>query len=352
MKLPRLRFVALFLVAVAIACGAQDFDPQSHVNNVRIFATRADKPYAKPGESVTLEALLGDGRKDKTHPLKHYWIPLICLNPTDDLYYACFAPPSPGDAGVTTRLIPTVDAGIGEGGGGGGGNPLANLPQGADIGGFLPQGTTFGFTMPLDAIQPRTGSDPYGLVVVFDIACTGHITTVQRDPAAGPQQVPLACTGDDGLPVPPSDYVIGISRVYSYDTRTNTNPVIEKMTLDGVDVDPKAGLTVDKCTEHKSADCKDIKIDVHVSDASWEDNPSDIEHQGTPFHEQIWVDWYSDMGEFTEDARLLFDAQKGRNDDSAVKFHAPKDPGDGTVWAVVHDNRGGAAWMVVPLHVR
>src|SRR5205823_1548934 len=146
--------------------------------------------------------------KDKaTHPLRHYWVPLVCLNPKDDLYYACFIPAQDGGVDAGTRLIPTIDAGAGDGGAGGG-NVLANLPPGVDIGPFLPQGTTFSFTMPLDAIQPRVGSDPYGLAVIFDIACTGHITLTQRDPAGGPQQVPLACTGDDGLPVPPSDYVI------------------------------------------------------------------------------------------------------------------------------------------------
>jgi hypothetical protein len=350
MKSPRLRFVALFGVSVAVACGAQDFDPVSRVDSVRIFATRADKPYVKPGENVTLEVLLTDARKEKTIPLKHYWIPLVCLNPQDDLYYACFIPADAGsDAG--TRLIPTIDAGVGDAGGGGGGNVLANLPEGVDIGPFLPQGTTFTFTMPQDAIRERTGIDPYGLAILFDIACAGHITLTPRNPNGGPQQVPIQCTGDDGLPVKPTDYVLGISRVYAYSSRINTNPVIEKMTLDGVDVDPTKGITVDKCTEHKSLDCKDIKVDVRVSDSSWEQNPSDVERNG-PLREQIWVDFYSDKGDFVDSARLLFDTTKGRNDDSAAKFHAPKDPGDGTVWAVVHDNRGGAAWMVVPLHVR
>ncbi len=353
----RLRLFFLSVVAIAAACRAQQFDPQSKVDSVRMFTVRADKPYANPGEAVTLDALLADGRKDKTtHPLKLYWFPLVCLNPTDDLYYACFIPAN--DAGIEAgaQIIPTIDAGVGDAGlggdgGGGRGNPLASLPPGVDIGPFLPQGTSFGFTMPKDAIVPRQGSDPYGLTVLFNIACTGHVTLAQRNPAGGPQQVPIQCTGDDGLPLPPSEYVIGISRVYSYASRTNTNPVIEKMTLDGVDVDPTQGLTVDVCTAQKSTDCKDIKIDVRVSDSSWEVDPSEVEPNGT-LHEQIWVDYYSDLGDFDNDARLLFDAKKGRTDDSAVKYHAPKDPGDGTVWAVVHDNRGGAQWIVVPLHVR
>ena len=92
----RSRFFLLGLVALAavccaiFACGAGDFDPQSKVDSVRIFGVRADKPYAKPGETVTLEVLSTDARRDKTRPLKIYWIPAVCMNPREDLYYLCF----------------------------------------------------------------------------------------------------------------------------------------------------------------------------------------------------------------------------------------------------------------------
>jgi hypothetical protein len=340
-----------------LACNASTFEPQSKVDTVRIFATRADAPYVKPGDRVTLEVLLGDGRQDKSRPLRHFWIPVVCLNPQDDLYYACFIPTDGGNgAGAVdggARLIPTFDAGVGDAGAGGGnGSVIGSLPQGVDLSPFLPQGPTFSFTMPADAIIPRQGIDPYGIAIVFDIACAGHITLVARDPNGGPQQVPLQCAGDDGLPLPPSQYVIGISRVYAYDMRTNANPIVDDFMKDGVHVDATQGIVVDKCTEAKSANCPDIKLDVHVPDASWELNPSETEHDGTAFHEQIWVDYYSDVGDFTDDTRLLFDAQRGRVDDTAAKYHAPKDVSDGTVWAVVHDNRGGASWMTLPIHVK
>jgi len=32
-------------------------------------------------------------------------------------------------------------------------------------------------------------------------------------------------------------------------------------------------------------------------------------------------------------------------------FQPPSDPGDGLAWIVVHDNRGGASWITVPIHV-
>lgn len=357
--------IALVAGAAALfACGGS-FPPQSKVDSVRLFAVRADKPYAKPGETVTLEALATDQRRDKPRAMKIYWIPVVCMNPRDDLYYLCFAPQGDGGAaGVPqTRLVPigplagAAGDGGAEGGGGGAGRGagaggLASIPTGVDLSAFLPQGPTISFPIPPDAVQPRNGSSPYGILIVFNVVCAGQVRFGQTDPGAGPQQVPIHCTDEEGTPLPPSDYVIGISRVYAYPDRTNTNPVIEKMTVDGKDVDPSAGIMVDKCqgVKHRT-DCKEIKIDTHVSDASWEDNPADVV-RGDPLREQIWVDYYTDVGDFDSDARLLFDTRQGRIDDSADKYRAPQDPVDGTVWAVVHDNRGGVSWMVVPIHVR
>ncbi len=357
-KLGLLLLLLVGAVAAIVACGAQGFDPASKVNSVRMFATRVDKPYAKPGETVTLETLFTDARRDKPRAAKLYWIPIVCMNPRDDLYYLCFLPQQ-GDGG--TRLLPVgplADAGAPEAGAGagavdagaGGGSLLAQIPTGVDLSPFLPQGTTFSFRMPDDAVQPRQGTEPYGLAYVFNILCAGKVVLSQRNPEGGPQQVPLECVDEENQKLPPSDYVIGIQRVYAYDTKTNTNPVIEKVTLDGQDVDPAVGLVMDKCVATKRTDCPERKIDVRVSDSSWEDNPSGA--GGEQLKEQIWVAYYGDTGDFDNDARLLFDTRKGRISESDVVFRAPYDPVNGTVWAVVHDNRGGASWVVLPLHVK
>lgn len=343
-------------VALSIACGGGGFDPQSKVDSVRMFGVRADKPYAKPGETVSLEVLLADGRPQKTRPLKLFWIPIVCLNPPNDLYYLCFAGAAGGDAGAGgARFFPAgVDAGAGGDAGARAvapGGPLAQIPTGIDLGPFLPQGNTFSFRMPDDAIIPRQGIDPYGLAVVFNIACAGQVRLAAVDPTAGPQQVPIQCTDENGEKLPPSEYVIGISRVYSYASRTNANPVIEKVTFEDQDVDPTKGIEIDRCTEAKRADCPDKKLDLRVSDASWEENPSDVV-QGRVLHEQIWVDYYTDKGDIDTEARLLFDTTKGRPSDTTVKLKAPADPGRGTIWAVVHDNRGGQAWVLVPVTVK
>jgi hypothetical protein len=112
------------------------------------------------------------------------------------------------------------------------------------------------------------------------------------------------------------------------------------------------GITVDKCQNVKHrTDCPEIKLDVRVSDSSWEPNPAEVQ-RGDPLHEQIWVDYYTNVGDLDSDARLLFDTRQGRVSESENKYRAPQDPVDGTLWAVVHDNRGGVAWTVIPIHVR
>jgi hypothetical protein len=321
-------------------CGPSDFDPQSKIAGVRILASQADKPYAKPGDTVHLDVLTVDGRTDKSKPLTLYWIPLVCENPTNDAYYGCFAPPS-GDAGAS-------DGGGMEGG-------LALLRPGVDLTPFLKTGPTFDFTMPADAITAHKvtpGLDaPYGLAILFNVACAGHLEITDTNPATGQQQVPIGCFDDDKNQVDPSQYVIGYTRVYAYTDRTNANPVIDHVTYQGDTVDVAKGVDMERCKTEKRSDCPEVTFDVVVPEDSWELNPSDKDPDGTIRHEQIWAAYYASVGQLEGDARLLYDPARGKIDGSEVKYQAPNEAGEGTVWIVVHDNRGGANWAVVPIRV-
>lgn len=344
----------IFALAAAAACGAGGFDSQSKVDSVRIFGVKADKPYAKSGEIVTLEVLATDGRADKPRPMKIFWIPVVCVNPRQDLYYLCFLPSrtadgQPIDGG--TRLEPPFppDGGVASADAGALGGGLSSIPTGIDLSPFLPQGPTFTFRMPDSVVLDRPGSPRYGLTIIFNIACAGQVRLAERT-GSGPQQIPIQCTDEEGTPLGPKDFVIGINRVYSYDDRTNTNPVIEKLTLDGGVVDPDKGITIDHCVAERRGDCPPVKFGVTVSPSSWELNPS-IEGAADQ-HEQIWVTYYSNLGDLRDEARLLYDPTRGLVTESDVEYRAPYTAADGTLWAVVHDNRAGAAFVVVPLHVR
>ena len=326
-------------VAVAVACGVGDFDPQSKVASVRILASRADKPYAKPGEAVHVEVLAADERADRSRPMTLYWIPFVCMDPKNDAYYACFAPGgadggAPSDAGAR-------------------GNPT--IPTGVDLTPFLKSGPTYDFTMPEDAIKahpPTQGVDqPYGLAILFNVACAGHLEALPLDPAAGPQQVPIGCFDEQRNKLDPSQYVLGYTRVYAYADRTNANPEISAVTLDGTPIDPDKGMKMAPCTTAKRSDCPELRIDVNVPETSWELNPGDKDPDGNVRHEQIYVAYYSSVGQLEGDARLLYDPARGKVDGSEVKYQAPNETGEGTLWIVVHDNRGGVTWQVVPLHV-
>jgi hypothetical protein len=339
--------VLLLLGAAAVfASCANDFDPASKLASVRILATRADEPYAKPGDKVNLQVLAYDGRSDKSRPMTIYWIPIVCEDPKNDAYYACFAPPAAEDAGA--------DAGALAGGGdaGASANLGALLRSGVDLTPFLPTGDSFSFTMPADAIDkhpPTPGApDPYGLAIVFNVACAGHLEAVPLAPGGGPQQVPLGCFDENENQLAPSEYVIGFTRVYAYASRTNANPVIHQALFQGNPVDP-TGVHVDRCTTDP---CPELTFDVDVPESSWEENPGDVDPAGRLRHEEIWVDYYSSIGTLEENARLLYDAVAGKSSNSQVKFQGPGATGDGKLWAVVHDNRGGVAWVEIDVHVR
>ena len=348
----RARLLLPLLVPLAtglsiVSCGAQDFDPQSLVHSVRVFATRSDKPYAAPGETVSLEVLAFDGRPDKRRPMKITWLPFVCENPVNDAYYACFV-----------QAARAADAGAEGGAGtnaGAGGGPFSGLAPGVDLTPFLPSSATTTFTMPKNAITshdpPKGKAEPYGLAILFNMACAGHLELVD-DRSAGPQSVPIGCFDEDHQRLGAEDYVFGFTRVYAYATRRNANPEITGATLEGSPIRPESGIKVDRCGAAKRSDCPELKIDVAVSDPSWEINPEDIDPDGVVRHEQIWAAYYSDLGQFGSDARLLYDPRAGKIDGSETKYQAPNDPGDGNVWIVVHDNRGGVSWLHFPIHVR
>ena len=333
--------VAGVLGAFSYACGPAGFDPQAKLGSVRVLSTRTDKPYAKPGDDVTVEMLAVDGRKTPKQPMKIYWLPFVCENPVGDLYYACFAP-----------LL--GDGGAGDGGGADAGTAI--FRPGLDITPFLKEGTKYAFKIAPDIItrhKPVAGSvAPYGLAITFAVACAGHVRTVAIDPNnANPQKVPIGCFDDDGNALGADDFVFTFSRVYVYDKITNANPEIEQVLFDGKPVDLTQGVVVDRCTT-ADADCAKHPIDLKIPDSTWELDVGALGKDGTTLGEQVYGLYYYTVDRVEKEGRLLFDPSTGRVSDSANNFIAQSVPGNGRVYVVVHDNRGGVGWVDFPVYVK
>jgi len=286
--------------------------------------------------------------------MRIFWIPVPCINPRGDLYYDCFrtllSATSGGDAGAAVGT--NSDAGDA-------GTPaipaaaLALLKPGIDLSPYLPTGPSFSVTLPADIVtshpEVKGAEDPYGLAILFNIACAGQVQLLEIDPNdESPQVVPIGCFDEKGNQLPPSDYVIGFTRVYAYDTVTNQNPEIQGVTFDGVAVDPAVGITLERCTTSNEADCPKRKLDVIVPPSSQEVRP----RKSGDGKEQISAQFSTTRGNFENGTRLLYDTLRGKISDTTVEFQPSADQGVGTIFIVVKDNRGGANWLKLPVNVR
>jgi hypothetical protein len=326
------------------SCGPSDFSPETLINTVRVMGSKASEPYASPGDNVDLEVLAYDGRPEKAEPMKIYWLPFTCENPASDAYYGCFTSifsggAFSGDGGTVTS---NGDAGAGLGG-------LTALQPGVDLSNFLPTGPRYSLTVPPDAITSHpvvAGSTaPYGLVIVFNMACAGHVQLLARD-SSNPQAVPIGCFDENGNQLTPDDYVFGYTRVYAYAADggvSNANPVLTDVRVGAQTIDTQQGFTVDAGTTI------DVDTDVPLSD--WELVP-DTQSNGAPLHETVYAEYFVTLGKIDDQVRILYDSVQGKVSPTNTKFEAPDSPQDGFMWIIIHDNRDGATWVQIPVHVQ
>jgi hypothetical protein len=317
-----------------LACGScsSDFDPPNVVSSVRVFATKLDRPYAAPGDTVTLETLAFDGRANATRPLKLVWFPILCTNPANEAYYNCFS-----------DLTTSVAGGAG-----------TAIPRDTDLTDLLPSGPTYKVTLPSDIITghkpPRSGEN-YGLAIVFQMACAGRVKFVSVDPdSLSSQNAPIGCFDESGARLGPDDYVIAFTRIYAFEKRVNQNPSAGQLVVD--DQSAPFGFSISRCDEVKRENCPFAQIDTRAPDDAQEEREGEVDSEGKTRKEQVWVTYYTTGGRFDDDAKLLFDVETGRVPNSANKFRAPSQPGWYRLWAVVHDNRNGINWLEVPFEVR
>jgi hypothetical protein len=384
----RTRFFSVVVMLggwVVSSCAPSGFPSASAVASVRILAAAAEPPYVKPGATVTVSMLADDARPTKLVPMTLHWLPLVCTNPPNGAYYGCFQQFAGGGQGTTDAGAPAgmtlakacagaVSVPVGSGG---------VLQPGVDLTQYLPSGDCVEFTMPADVVYPNGSSSaaappscmddsqcttssagpfcdrrrgcsqvpPYGLAILFNIACAGRVELVPLDPN-NVQAPPIGCFDANHNRLGPSDYVIGFTRVYGYETIQNANPAIDSVDVEGQKVDMATGFETLHC--EAGSRCAPVHIGPIVPPSSWEPDPVVRDANQKPLHEQIWAEFFSTLGSFNQEVRLLYDARTGSvggPSDTDTEFQPPNQPGDGTIWIVVHDNRGGASWAVVPVKV-
>jgi hypothetical protein len=388
----RARFLAGPLV-LAIAwwsssCAPKDFLGESTVNSVRVLASSSDQPFAQPGAVVNLAVLAFDGRPpaQRTVPMNVDWI-AGCRDPANDAYFSCYPPRTPGELfgiepGPTVSLDAgqALDAGVGDDGstdaaGSADAGACATLDPDAGI--AAPVISHASFVMPADAVTAHLltpGLPTYGLALLFNIACAGDAGPLAISPGnINPQQIPFGCFDSSGKQLGADDYVLGFARVYAYAADAgpdggpvvNHNPLITEVdepAADGGAPTPHcfqgdgtafvtSPLTAKLCTASTHS-CPSVKIGPIVPESSQETDPF------THLRELIWVDFYSTLGGFSSNAHLLYDPTSGSvgpPSKTDVDFQppvvGPDDPHAGYIFMVVHDDRGGAAWVTVPVQL-
>jgi hypothetical protein len=310
------------LLGLLAGC-ADTFAPANQVTSVRLLATSADLPYARPGETVTLRSLAVDGRRDKPRPLQVSYLPTICANPDDDDTSACF---------------PAMAAG---------------LPMHANLDASFARGDTVSFKVPADLIAthaPPRGGPPYGVAYAFVVACAGHIERIEPDPQY-PTKPPLGCFDEAGRRLGRDDFVFGFARVYAFDELRNSNPTFESLTLDQAVVDETRGIEIGRCTAGEDAACPKSYLDVNLAAASQEPDPASSA-PGLEYREQVWMSYFVTGGKMESDLSILYDSRDGKIASTRNALTTRSEPGDFTLYAILRDNRGGVSWKTYPLRIR
>jgi hypothetical protein len=363
------RLVWLGCGAVALlGCGAE-FDPQSELSGLRVLAVKKSLPYARPGETVDLRLLWHDTDSSRPPP-QIAWL-ASCENPAGDLFQLCFTQPPrlTGDALAARFSMPTP--------------------------GSLQANDSFSFATSPDLISSRPQSadqtmTPYGLTFVFFAACAGELG-VRTDTL----EFPFVCyeeqDGETGFSagdqqLDSTRFVVGYSQVFAYDSLTNENPIVHGIQFDGMTLlpegssladapadavylpstdlcigdecvppsgDPDPEVCPDELTiDHCEGDCNQYSVRPLADRASAEVDSAASLGKVEVLGEQMWVNYYAAGGEMDQEVRLLNDATRGWFDEYETDYEPPREPTVSYIWAVAHDNRGGAEWARLRVCVR
>ncbi|MBW2456766.1 MAG: hypothetical protein JRI68_19775 [Deltaproteobacteria bacterium] len=343
--------VTLVLAMLVAPSCAPGFDPPSKVDTLRILSVTIDKPYALPGEEVTLRMTVFDGAGHPDDPdsvprnLQIIWLG-GCFDPEGDIYYLCF----PQLAEVLGSM--------------GGGAPPEDLVKFDGAPGSMsgqPDAHEFTFTMPEDIVsrRPKPAAGPhYGIAYIFFAACAGQIVPADLTSTGGKvPDFPLECHDIAGNELGSESFVIGYTQVYAFaDERQNENPPITDITLDGnalpetPDEAPEFKACPVSADERRAAacasdrpvdECEYYPLKALIGDVA-EVDPEAIDIDGNPMREVVWMSYFTHGGDITKALALVRDATKGCLAAQETEWIAPTEPGTYAIWAVARDQRGGS----------
>jgi hypothetical protein len=281
---------------LAGGCGA-DFEPGSRVHDVRLLALRADRPFARPGERVELELLVGNPRERALQ-----WAKSTCTLPTASTLDACLSaldgPLEPFDPDVPGAL--SVD-----------------VPEDA-----------------LDGLSDA--ARPSALIGVVVVACPGQLA----DGETG--GVPIACRDQHGRVLPIGELPVGIKRVFLRARDRNAAPRIMRVLFDGEEWPEDEPRRVAACASrgYEIDDCP--QSTRHGLSVQTEPAERGRDELGAAFREQIVVQFYASSAVLRDEVRIAGEA------DNAFAFQPDSATGgddpSATLWLVARDDRGGVDW--------
>ena len=171
--------------------------------------------------------------------------------------------------------------------------------------------------------------------------------------------------------------MVGYTPVYAYDMQpsgfgvstVNTNPPVTQMMYQGAiskfgtpagacpanpcAADEKCGSSgycipvIPHCTGKNISDCPAYTLSpVIPSDMISEKDTTAPPVNGDSPGQSVWVDYYTSQGRMGNETALVNDSVTGYQSDFSSGWTAPSSAaGEARIWAVVHTNRGGTAWV-------
>lgn len=378
---------ALFGPAVFSGC-AVNFTPPGKVDSLRVLAVTVDKPYVAPIDAdacaadatkctvpVTFEMDVVDGLGISTEgaprPINILWLG-GCFNPEGDQYSLCVIPLLELFGQAQAKLTEAAETGTIP--------DFGDLPIGYDIYAGGPTKPSFTVQVPdIVSSRPEPEYGPhYGIGYVFFLACAGKFGLIDADPSAA-GNFPIGCFDvDTNEQLGAESFVPGYTQIYSFaDGRENGVPEITGVTLfrpsegeddenaaedkgeplpEGeenvlvlppCDVPPQDRNQPASCTrEDAFIACDAYEIQVEVPKDVGEEDPGAEGEDGETLRETVWVNYYTDTGDFENDIKLINDPQTGYIEEHRVRWIPPATPGRATIWIVVRDSRGGSSSTV------